>query len=253
MCGDATKSESVHKLLNDNIPFLMVTDPPYGVALDPTWRDKAGFDTRLAKASKGCENYMDSGKGDVVMSWINVWKLFPGDVAYIWCGDKQMFILHDELSSIDLPVRQVLVWKKMLVMTRTNYWSAHETCLYCVRKKKSAGFIGKPGIPTAFEVASPKHLMAGSDEEKQPHPAQKPLECMLYGMRNHEGDVYEPFLGSGTTLIAAERLNRICYGMEIEPRYVDVICQRFYNETGIVPVRESDQLLFPVVDNGHKT
>jgi DNA modification methylase len=80
--------------------------------------------------------------------------------------------------------------------------------------------------------------MSGSDEEKTDHPTQKPVECMAYVMRNHEGSVYDPFLGSGTTLIAAEQLGRKCYGMEISPAYCDVIVKRWETLTGKKATRE---------------
>lgn len=68
--------------------------------------------------------------------------------------------------------------------------------------------------------------MSGSEEEKHAHPTQKPLECMLRSVSNHEGNVYDPFLGSGTTMVVAEQLGRVCYGMEIEPKYCAVALER---------------------------
>ena len=80
-------------------------------------------------------------------------------------------------------------------------------------------------------------MMGGSDEEKFDHPTQKPAECMARPIRNHRGDVYEPFAGSGTTIIAAEQLGRRCYAIEIEPRYVQVAIERWQGFTGRQAVR----------------
>lgn len=85
--------------------------------------------------------------------------------------------------------------------------------------------IGDHSQSTLWEVGRDKTEDGG-------HSTQKPVECMARPIRNHEGDVYDPFLGSGTTLIAAEQLGRRCYGMEIEPRYIDVIVRRWENFTG---------------------
>lgn len=92
--------------------------------------------------------------------------------------------------------------------------------------KTEAAALASGGQPTVIDVPSPKRLMSGSKEEKQPHPAQKPLECMARAIRNHPGDVYEPFMGSGTTMAAAEQLDRICYGLELSPSYVAVALER---------------------------
>jgi DNA modification methylase len=82
--------------------------------------------------------------------------------------------------------------------------------------------------------------MGGSAEERYDHPTQKPLECMARPVRNHAGEVYDCFLGSGTTLIACESLGRRCYGLEIDPRFCDVICKRWATYTGAQPTLEGD-------------
>ncbi len=91
---------------------------------------------------------------------------------------------------------------------------------------------------TVWEAASPKHIMGGSKEEKLDHPTQKPVALMTQAIANHEGDVYDPFLGSGTTLMAAELVG-VAYYVEIEPRYVDIVARRYQDFTGTKPVLES--------------
>jgi DNA modification methylase len=111
-----------------------------------------------------------------------------------------------------------------------------------VRSGKTAHWCGDHKQSTIWEIAN----AAGNgerDDAQTDHSAQKPVECMARPLRNHEGDVYDPFLGSGTTLIAAEQLGRICYGMEIAPRYCDVIVKRWENFTGErARLEESDVL-----------
>jgi DNA modification methylase len=118
------------------------------------------------------------------------------------------------------------------VLTRTHYWYQHEPCAYV--RKKNAPWYGKAGEnSTVWDAASPKFIMGGSqdpDDVKQDHPTQKPVELMRRPILNHlkRGElVYDPFLGSGTTLAAAELTERVCVGVELDPKYVDVIIQRY--------------------------
>jgi DNA modification methylase len=142
---------------------------------------------------------------------------------------------------------QHLVWfKGRPVLTRTHYWFAHEPCWYV--RKKNAPWLGTQGSEnsTVWEAKSPKFIMGGSKEvgdNKQDHPTQKPVELMRKPIVNHTkrgAAVYDPFLGSGTTLIAAEMTERACYGMEIDPKYADVIVQRWQEFAGGTATLEAD-------------
>ena len=119
-------------------------------------------------------------------------------------------------------IHQQIIWNKgRTVLTRTHYWFQHEPCWYV--RKKNAPWFGKAGEnSTIWDSPSPKFIMGGSDEEKFDHPTQKPVELMRRPILNHTrpGElVYEPFLGSGTTLAAAELTERVCYGIELDPKY----------------------------------
>lgn len=227
LCGDSTKAEDVARLMAGANPFVMVTDPPYGVNLDQSWRDKALGDKAMGPGNRNIVANDDRS------DWTEVWQAFPGDVAYVWHAGKFSDVVMKSLRSAGFDICQQLIWNKsVMVMRRSDYHFKHEPCWYAVRKGKSHGWIGDRKQTTVIDAKSPNHIMSGSNEDKTEHPTQKPVECMAYLMRNHQGDVYDPFLGSGTTLIAAEQLGRKCYGMEISPQYCDVIVKRWENLTG---------------------
>jgi DNA modification methylase len=243
VCGDCTDAAVVEAALAGAKPHLMVTDPPYGVSLDPSWRDNHAGANKMAKAGKGGAAYMDGGKGDTDARWDATWKLSPADVFYVWCapGPKQVEV-HAALLAADFETRQFLIWDKgILTLTRTQYWYTHETCLYGCRKGMTAHWVGKAGQGSVWTIASPKHIMSGSKEQNEPHPAQKPVECMRRPIENNSapGDaVYDPFLGSGTTLIAAEQTGRCAIGIEVSPQYVDVAVRRWQSFTGQEAIHE---------------
>ena len=115
-------------------------------------------------------------------------------------------------------------------------------------RKKNSNWFGEAGKnATIWNCPSPKFIMGGSKEEKFDHPTQKPVELMRRPILNHtkRGElVYEPFLGSGTTLAAAELTERVCCGMELDPKYVDVIVQRWQTLSGNKAKLEGDGRTF---------
>jgi hypothetical protein len=115
-----------------------------------------------------------------------------------------------------------------------HYWYQHEPCWYV--RKKNAPWFGKAGEnSTIWAALSPKFIMGGSEEDKFDHPTQKPVDLMRRPILNHirrGGLVYDPFLGSGTTLAAAEATGRVCCGMELDPKYVDVVVERWQQLSG---------------------
>ncbi len=156
----------------------------------------------------------------------------------------------DGLLRIGFLYPQQIIWNKgRTVLTRTHYWYQHEPCWYV--RKKNAPWFGKAGEnSTIWDSASPKFIMGGSDEEKFDHPTQKPVDLMRKPILNHikRGElVYEPFLGSGTTLAAAELTQRVCLGMELDPKYVDVIVQRWQTLAGKKATLDGDGRTFEVL------
>src|SRR5580698_3281805 len=253
LTGDATSAEAVARLLGDRKPRLMVTDPPYGISLDSEWRDRAGLNglgaaepSYLKKRTTG--HTETSISGDTRADWSGGFELVPSlQVAYVWHASQFASEVLAGLLRIGFIHHQQLIWNKQrTVLTRTHYWYAHEPIAYV--RKKNAPWYGKPGEnSTVWDSPSPKFVMGSSDEDKYDHPTQKPIELMRKPILNHlrRGElVYDPFLGSGTTLAAAELNERICYGIELDPKYCDVIVQRWQQLTGKEATLEGDGRTF---------
>ena len=220
LVGDCTDPANVARLMGGEKPFMMVTDPPYGVEYDPTWRDEAAAKGFIAAA------FRRGGKveNDDRVDWLDAWKLFAGDVVYCWHADRHASSVQASLEAAGFEVRSQIIWAKpRFVISRGHYHWQHEPCWYAVRKQSTANWTGDRSQSTLWEIG----MM--DDTEQSDHGTQKPLECMARPMRNHgnEGDlIFDPFLGSGTTLIAAHRTGRRCYGCELAPKYADVILRR---------------------------
>ena len=202
ICGDASKSEEVERLFQEELPNLMVTDPPYGVDYDPSWRDE----------KLGCfaaDRILNDDQSD----WSAAWSLFPGNVAYVWHAGKKASIVQESLEKVDFQVRSQIIWvKSHFAISRGHYHWQHEPCWYAVKKNRTANWQGDRKQRTVWQI--------NRDKEKTGHATQKPIECMSRPILNHtlEGEaVYDPFGGSGTTLLACELINRKCYMMELSP------------------------------------
>ena len=254
VCGDATDQATVDRLLDGATPRLLVTDPPYGVQLDPTWRDGIYNDRLGGKNIDAAKPYMRKEgavggrieghrnttlSGDTIVDWSAAYALVPSiEVVYVWHAGVYASEVALGMQALGFEIRSQIIWSKtQFAMSRGAYHWQHEPCWYAVRKGATAKWLGEHTLSTVWDLASPKMIMGGSAEVKEDHPAQKPIECMQRPIRHHEGDVYEPFIGSGTTLMAAEREGRRCYGVEIEPRYVQVTIERWQAFTGRVATR----------------
>jgi DNA modification methylase len=253
LCGDSTSKEAVARLLGEAQPRLMVTDPPYGIELDSEWRDRAGLNgcgpaeaSYMKKRTSGHTETTISG--DTRADWSDAFALVPSlQVGYVWHASKFTSEVLAGLLRIGFLHHQQIIWNKgRTVLTRTHYWFQHEPCWYV--RKKNAPWFGKAGEnSTIWDSPSPKFIMGGSDEQKFDHPTQKPVDLMRRPILNHTKrgqTVYEPFLGSGTTLIAAEMTERVCYGIELDPKYADVIVKRWQDFTGKQATLDSDGRAF---------
>ena len=122
--------------------------------------------------------------------------------------------------------RSLIIWDKgHIVIGRGHYHWRHETCWYAVKKGAQANWTGDRKASTLWEIDNPRKSETG-------HSAQKPVECMQRAIHNHRGDVYDPFVGSGTTVIAGEQEGRSVYAIEIKPAYIDVSVKRWEDFTG---------------------
>jgi DNA modification methylase len=232
MCGDSTVATDVEALLANVKPHLMVTDPPYGVEYDATWRKDAMPDTNPGKRGGMHGKVMNDEKAD----WSEAWALFPGDVAYVWHAGNMAHIVAESLLSCGLQIRSQIIWAKhQFVIGRGHYHPHHEPCWYAVRKSATGHWAGDRKQSTLWQIQKPKENSTG-------HSTQKPVECMKRPIENNSSPgqaVYEPFSGSGTTIIAGEMTGRCIYAMELSPEYVDVAVKRWQEFTGHKATLES--------------
>lgn len=238
-CGDCTDKAVVDRVLAGAEPHLMVTDPPYGVDYDPAWRDER------AKLSPSMGNRKDTAKGlvenDDRADWREAWLLFPGDVGYVWHAHLRASEVAASLDAADFELRQAIIWNKMrIAVGRAHYQWQHEPCWYVVRRGKTGQWAGDRKQSTVWDIDMPRKSETG-------HSTQKPVECMRRPIENNSkaGDsVYEPFSGSGTTIIAAEMTGRRCLAVELSPAYVDVAVTRWQAFAGETATLEGDGRTF---------
>lgn len=218
LCGDATDPDQVARLFDGAEPYLMVTDPPYGVDYNPNWRAEAAAEGALDWAPTRVREVDNDDRE----SWTEAYLLFPGNVIYAWspAGDN-LIRTGQALLDAGFDIRSQIIWSKPhFPISRGHYTYRHEPCWYAVRRGSKADWVGPANENTIWNLTLDKNVDGG-------HSTQKPLEAMRRPIRNHIGDVYDPFVGSGTTIIAAELEGRTCYAVDIDPAYVAVSLQRF--------------------------
>jgi DNA modification methylase len=238
LCGDSTVATDVERVLGGIEPHLMVTDPPYGVKYDATWSDGGITSHRFINArARGA--VVNDDRAD----WREAWALFPGEVAYVWFADKMAPSVGAALEAHKLELRAMIIWaKSRFAITRGNYHWQHEACWYAVRKGGTGHWGGDRKQTTLWQI---EHLKSETG-----HSTQKPVECMKRPIENNSSPgqaVYEPFSGSGTTIIAAEMTGRCCHAIEISPAYIDVAVKRWQDFTGEDVVLDGDSRTFAAV------
>ncbi len=256
-CGDSTQAETVNRALGGSRPHLMVTDPPYGVEYDPSWRQKAGVGSKGAATGK----VMNDDRAD----WREVWALFPGSVAYVWHAGLHAGTVEDSLVACKFKIRAQIVWvKSRPALSRGHYHWQHEPALYGVRESEAddhwrfvpehelVGYAVKDGETADWHGGRKQSTVWFIEHVKSDtgHGTQKPVEAMRRPIVNNSdpGDpVFEPFSGSGTTIIACEVTGRHCRAIELDPRYVDVDVLRWEAFTGKSAVLEATGQSFAAV------
>lgn len=254
ICGDCTEADTLKRLLGNKKADAVITDPPYNV-------DYTG---KTEKALKIDNDAMDNAefKAFLTAAFGVVNKaLKQGGAFYIWHASRTQREFEDALEENGLTVRQQLIWNKnVMVLGRQDYQWKHEPCFYGWKDGAPHYFIDDRTQTTVFEDETPAefnkmkkaelvallekiysdHISATVINEKKParsdlHPTSKPVPLIARLIKNstkQKQSVLDIFGGSGTTLIAAEQLNRVCYMAEIDPRYCDVIIQRWEALTG---------------------
>lgn len=221
LCGDSTKAEDVARLMDGNRADLMLTDPPYNV--DYTGKTKDAL--KVANDSMGDTDFR---KFLVACFAAAFDTMKPGASFYVFHADSEGYNFRGAVRDCGQAVRQCLIWQKdVMVFGRQDYQWQHEPCLYGWKEGAAHGWYSDRKQTTLLRFDRPKR----SEE----HPTMKPVAMFAYLMGNStapQGLAYDPFLGSGTTLVAAEQLGRKCYGMEISPAYCDVIVKRWETLTG---------------------
>ena len=247
VCGDCTDPLVVDKALADVKPHLMVTDPPWGVEYDANWRNER------ARTCKGMGNRAIGagavGKvaNDDRADWRAAWALFPGTVGYVWHAGLRANSTFDSLSASGFEIRAQIIWaKQQFAIGRGHYHFQHEPCWYAVREGSTGHWRGDHKQTTLWHIDKPQKSETG-------HSTQKPVECMRRPIENNSSPgqaVYDPFVGSGTTIIAAEMTGRVCHAIELHPPYVDVSVLRWQNFTGKQATLEATGETFAEVATG---
>jgi DNA modification methylase len=226
LCGNATLKSDVQRLLAGARPHLTTTDPPYRVDYCPERRVQA-----RGGSVRSSGKVMNDDRAD----WTEAWKLFDGHVAYVFHAGIHSAVVQQSLEGCGFGIRAQLIWvKSNFAISRGDYHPQHEACFYAVRG--SSHWAGGRDQSTVWEFGQvPKG-------EKTGHGTQKPVALMIRAIQNssQSGDgVYDPFVGSGTTIVAATVTERVCYAMDLDPHYCTIAIERWQQFTGKQAVLEA--------------
>jgi DNA modification methylase len=242
LCGDATSAQDTARVLGERKPVLMACDPPYGVQYNPMWREEAGL---------GRQRQTGRVANDDQVDWTAAYMLFPGEVAYVWHAGIHAGEVATGLETAGFEIRAQIIWSKQhFAMSRGHYHWQHEPCWYAVRKGRRSNWCGDRTQSTIWQVQNLNPMGGDRDEKATGHGTQKPVELFRRPILNHtkRGEViYDPFLGSGTTMMAAELTERVCCGIDIDPRYVDMAVIRWQEFTRQEATLEGDGRTFAQV------
>ncbi len=168
--------------------------------------------------------------------WREAWALFPGNVAYIWHAGVKSHVVFDSIISCGFSIRAQIIWvKNHFAIGRGDYHMQHEPLIYAVRDQTNGCYVGGRRQTSIWHINKPQKSETG-------HSTQKPVECMKWPIENNSNAgqaVYDPFIGSGTTLIAGEMTGRHVLGIELNPPYVDICVKRWQDFTGKIATLEA--------------
>jgi site-specific DNA-methyltransferase (adenine-specific) len=221
LCGDATKPEDLARVTDGRTADVLLTDPPYNVGYEGKTADRL----TIANDAMGDTEYRRFLAAALTTSARH---LRPGGAFYLWHADTAGLAVRLACADAGLSVRQCLVWvKSVLVLGRQDYQWRHEPCLYGWADGAAHTWLGGRDRTTVLEFDKPAR--------SADHPTMKPVELFEHLLENScppGGSVLDPFAGSGTTLVAAERAGRTAYLVELDPRYADVVVSRYEKFTG---------------------
>lgn len=247
MCGDSTSVADLDALMGGHEAQSMVTDPPYGVSYGDTvaWRRSMGKSQR-PQADSDVHN---DGDLDAAKLWADCFPLWiaklrkKGSAVYCWgAGGQQQIDMGMALRDAGCEIHGSVIWvKSSFSFSRADHKYQHEPCWYGWRADGTHEWCGPNNETSVWEYPKPS--------SSPDHPTQKPIELIRRCIRNVTspgGLTVDPFLGSGTAVLAAHLEGRVCYGMELTPRYVDIVCKRYQLATGTLPVNAAtgDQVDF---------
>lgn len=221
MCGDSTSSADVARLMDSERADLLLTDPPYNVDYQGGTSDKLKIQNDKQEDSAFLAFLQDAFRcADSAMK--------PGAAFYIWHADSEGYNFRAACKEAGWNVRQCLIWNKnSLVMGRQDYQWKHEPCLYGWKDGAAHTWNSDRKQTTVIDFERPKR--------NDIHPTMKPIGLFDYLIRNSsekDGLVLDTFAGSGTCIMACEQNGRRCFSMELDPRYVDAIIDRWETFTG---------------------
>lgn len=222
MCGDSTSKEQVEILMDGKKADMWLTDPPYNVDYEGKTKEALTI-----KNDSMDDHSFRSFLRDCYIAADSVMK--GGGVFYIWHADSEGYNFRGAAKDAGWTVRQCLIWKKsVMVMGRQDYHWQHEPCLY--------GW--KDGAAHLWESDRKQTTVLEFDKPSRngEHPTMKPVALFEYQICNNTKPdmiVLDSFLGSGTSIVACEKTGRVCYGLELDPVYVDVIIKRWQDYTGL--------------------
>jgi DNA modification methylase len=217
LCGDATKKEDVERLLGGKSVEMMFTDPPYGVNYEG-----GHFHSGDVNIVRKTDAIAGDSTADIYGEFLPVVMPYVDGPCYLWFAGSKALPVYQAVEDVGGVVSALLIWHKTnakYAAMNAQYKQRHEPCLYFKPKGSTLRWVGPSDACTLWEFKR--------DAQNDKHPTQKPLDLPANALRNHKADtVLDAFLGSGTTMLAAEQLNRRCFGLEISPKYCAVILQR---------------------------
>lgn len=264
MCGDSTSGQDFEELMNGLQADCCWTDPPYGVS----YSGEANGQAREWDVMDNDELRDDGLKEFLTLVYKNVYQHTKSDTALYSCyASINHMIFEEALAAAGYEVKQQLIWNKGHILGRSDYHWSHEPILYCKKAGQKTGWYGDRTHKTMILnstieelekmtkdelISTINHIREESDvltvkrdaATKYLHSTQKPVELsqgMIKNSTKINSLIVEPHGGSGSTLIGCEASNRKCYAMEINPRYVQVIIERYIKTFNKAVVREKDK------------